>query len=185
MQAAHLIFYFGIGACFGMLASRAIKPPRRWSKALDCMVGALTLFIVAAIFLRSVGRVCSTCGHPDSLCVANLKLLHGAKEAWALEFKKADTDVPQSADLFGDLGYIQSEPTCPAGGTYKWGAVREKPTCSLGGPGHQWPVPTPPHSTVAPIAWGLGAGAGAVFVPAMLLHIAGRRNARVSELVSS
>jgi len=39
--------------------------------------------------------------------------------------------VPTDADLFGPDKYIETKPSCPAGGTYTLGSVREKPTCSI------------------------------------------------------
>jgi len=64
-------------------------------------------------------------------CISTLKAIEGAKANWALDMKKSDADVPTDADLFGADKYIESKPTCPAGGTYNLGAVREKPTCSV------------------------------------------------------
>src|SRR3954470_7006367 len=70
-------------------------------------------------------------------CISTLKAIEGAKANWALHMKKADSDVPTDADLFGPDKYIESKPTCPAGGNYTLGAVREKPTCSI--PEHALP----------------------------------------------
>jgi prepilin-type N-terminal cleavage/methylation domain-containing protein len=62
-------------------------------------------------------------------CISTLKAIEGAKANWALDMKKGDGDVPTDADLFGADKYIETKPTCPAGGTYNIGAVRDKPTC--------------------------------------------------------
>lgn len=70
-------------------------------------------------------------------CISTLKAIDGAKANWALDMKKSDADVPTEADLFGSDKYIETKPTCPAGGTYTLGAVREKPTCSV--PEHALP----------------------------------------------
>src|SRR5436190_15224099 len=64
-------------------------------------------------------------------CISTLKAIEGAKANWALDMKKGDADVPTDADLFGPDKYIETKPTCPAGGSYTLGAVREKPTCSV------------------------------------------------------
>jgi len=64
-------------------------------------------------------------------CISTLKAIDGAKANWALDMKKSDADVPTDADLFGADKYIDPKPTCPAGGTYTIGAVREKPSCSV------------------------------------------------------
>ena len=64
-------------------------------------------------------------------CVANLKLLDGAKNSWAMEFNKAETAVPNLSDLVGDSLYIREIPLCPGNGSYILGPVNEVPTCTL------------------------------------------------------
>lgn len=70
-------------------------------------------------------------------CIANLRLIYAAKQAWALDKNKTDTDIPTEQDL---LPYIKGGvfPTCPAGGVYTIGAVGQPPTCSI--PGHVLPT---------------------------------------------
>lgn len=65
-------------------------------------------------------------------CIANLRLIYAAKQAWALEKNKTDNDVPTEQDL---LPYIKGGvfPTCPGGGVYTIGAVGQPPTCSISG----------------------------------------------------
>ncbi len=69
-------------------------------------------------------------------CIANLRLIYAAKQAWALEKNKTDTDTPTEQDL---LPYIKGGafPVCPSGGIYTIGAVGQLPTCSI--PGHVLP----------------------------------------------
>ena len=69
-------------------------------------------------------------------CIANLRLIYAAKQAWALEKNKTDTDVPTEQDL---LPYIKGGtfPVCPSGGAYTIGSVGQVPTCSV--PGHVLP----------------------------------------------
>jgi len=69
-------------------------------------------------------------------CIANLKQMDGAKNTWALEQKKVNTDTPGDADLFGATLYIRDKPGCPANGTYTLGQVQDKPTCSQAANGH-------------------------------------------------
>jgi prepilin-type N-terminal cleavage/methylation domain-containing protein len=64
-------------------------------------------------------------------CVMNMKAIAGAKENWALDYKKGDADSPSDTDLFGRDKYIENKPLCPAGGSYNIGPVAEKPTCSV------------------------------------------------------
>lgn len=68
-----------------------------------------------------------------TVCIANLRLIYAAKQAWALEKNKTDVDTPTEQDL---LPYIKGGvfPTCPAGGVYTIGSVGQTPTCSV--PGH-------------------------------------------------
>ena len=70
-------------------------------------------------------------------CINNLKTIEGAKEVWALENRKTDSDVPADADLFGNDKTIKTKPNCPGGGNYDLRSVSERPTCSL--PDHVLP----------------------------------------------
>ena len=69
-------------------------------------------------------------------CIANLRLIYAAKQAWALDKNKSDSDVPTEQDL---LPYLKGNvfPVCPSGGVYTIGAVGVLPTCSI--PGHVLP----------------------------------------------
>lgn len=64
-------------------------------------------------------------------CIMNMKAIAGAKENWALDYKKGDADAPSDGDLFGRDKYIENRPVCPAGGSYNIGAVADKPTCTV------------------------------------------------------
>lgn len=60
-------------------------------------------------------------------CVANLKLIDGAKEEWAVaNHKTVGTEVKMS-DLVP--GYLKSEPKCPLGGAYIVNPVGTDPVC--------------------------------------------------------
>ena len=65
-------------------------------------------------------------------CIENLRQLFYAKATWALENKKATTDVPTDPDLFGPTLYIRQKPDCPASGSYNLLQMDTKPECSLG-----------------------------------------------------
>jgi hypothetical protein len=78
---------------------------------------------------------------PRNACINNLRLLDAAKEQWALEHNKTNSDVPTWADLRSYLGRDGNwVPKCPSGGTYTLGAMTNLPTCSI--PGHVLPVLT-------------------------------------------
>ncbi len=74
-------------------------------------------------------------------CISNLREIDGAKEQWALENHKVDTDTPTDNDL---RPYLRSHalPDCPGGGSYTIGVMNADPTCSLSAQGH-----TMPHSS--------------------------------------
>jgi len=170
-----LLVYVGIGAFLALLAWRAFNPKRSWPKLLNCALSAWIVLLAAAMILPPPAE-------PRrwhfSLCEANLRMIQAAKAEWAREFKKSGIDVPLGSDLYGPTKDIRAEPVCPAGGTYRLGAVQEDPTCSYGQPGHRLsPVPKPrPISRPVPIiASTLGLGAVVVVVPATLLAARSRR----------
>lgn len=72
-------------------------------------------------------------------CINNLRLIDGAKQTWALENNKKNTDVPTWADIqpFLSSGRSMKRPSCPGGGNYTIGSVGEPPRCSI--PGHALP----------------------------------------------
>ena len=76
---------------------------------------------------------------PSSKCINNLRLIDGAKQLWALEHNKTETNVPTWEDLKPYLCGTNNLPlpTCPSGGTYTLGSVSNVPTCSI--PGHALP----------------------------------------------
>jgi hypothetical protein len=94
----------------------------------------LSLCLAAPLALTSCVRTRTV--YSKCACIANLKLIAGAKAEWALENKKSDTDTPTDADLFGQGKPIGVKPTCPQGGTYQLRAVGENPVCSIGGENH-------------------------------------------------
>ena len=71
----------------------------------------------------------------QNACINNLRLIDSAKQQWALENRKQNTDTPAWEDLRPYLGRGASGelPSCPDGGTYTANAVAEKPTCSVAG----------------------------------------------------
>lgn len=70
-------------------------------------------------------------------CVANLRIIDGAKQQWAIQFRQGGAAQPTMDDLFG-AGFLgQSVPKCPAGGGYTVNIVDDLPSCSH--PGHDVP----------------------------------------------
>ncbi len=64
-------------------------------------------------------------------CATNLRMIQTAKQQWALQYGKSDTDTPTWADLQPFLG--DKIPKCPAGGEYTLNPVGQQPTCSVHG----------------------------------------------------
>lgn len=63
-------------------------------------------------------------------CQENLSKLDGAKQRWALELNKGETDVPTWDELVGIERYIRKSPSCPSGGSYILNALTIVPTCT-------------------------------------------------------
>ncbi|MEI7730014.1 MAG: hypothetical protein WCO56_10610 [Verrucomicrobiota bacterium] len=68
-----------------------------------------------------------------SSCYNNLRQLDGAKEQWALEYRKTTNDTPAMTDLIGYTNYIKVLPSCPANGTYILNRLGVKPRCTFSG----------------------------------------------------
>ena len=85
--------------------------------------------MLAAIAIPNFVRARNTAQR--NACINNLRQIDGAKQQWALEYKKetADTPTPQQLDAYLRMGF--SSLKCPAGGVYTINAVGEKPTCSI------------------------------------------------------
>jgi hypothetical protein len=90
--------------------------------------------MLAAIAVPNFVRARSTA--QNNACINNLRQLDGAKQQWALEFKKDNGAVPTRSDVAPYLrgGALSA---CPQGGTYTLRSVGELPTCSI--PGHRIP----------------------------------------------
>ena len=83
--------------------------------------------MLAAIAIPNFVRARNTAQR--NACINNLRQIDGAKQQWALEHKKPDTDTPASSDLVFYMKDAQF-PVCPAGGTYTINPVNAEPTCS-------------------------------------------------------
>jgi len=95
---------------------------------VEIMIVVAIIGLLAAIAIPNFVRARNTA--QKNTCINNLRQIDGAKQQWALENKKSDTDVPVSADV---ANYIKNNayPTCPASGTYTIGAVNTDPLCSV------------------------------------------------------
>jgi len=76
-------------------------------------------------------------GQATAACINNLRQMDGAKQQWALEYKKTPTDTPTLDDIKPYLNKADQSSICPAGGTYSLNVLSAEPTCSI--PGHALP----------------------------------------------
>mgnify|MGYP003875357249 CR=1 FL=1 len=95
---------------------------------VEIMIVVAIIGLLAAIAIPNFVRARNTA--QKNTCINNLRQIDGAKQQWALENKKNDTDEPTQAQV---QVYIKNEtfPTCPSGGTYTIGTVATDPSCSM------------------------------------------------------
>lgn len=65
-----------------------------------------------------------------SACKANLKMIEGAKQVWALDVNASNDAIPTWEDLVPN--YMTKKPECAAGGSYPLESVGEPAICSIG-----------------------------------------------------
>lgn len=99
---------------------------------------AVIAIVVAALLMPSFIRDGRT--SPKNECINNLRLIDGAKQTWALEHHKSETDIPAWTDIEPYLGRSPTDHVvlkCPSGGAYALRSVSNTPTCSI--PAHVLP----------------------------------------------
>jgi prepilin-type N-terminal cleavage/methylation domain-containing protein len=95
---------------------------------VEIMIVVAIIGLLAAIAIPNFVK--ARTASQKAACIANMKQIDGAKNTWALEQKKQNTDSPADTDLFDTDKYIREKPQCPGGGTYAVGTVITKPTCT-------------------------------------------------------
>jgi len=105
---------------------------------VEIMIVVAIIGLLAAIAIPNFVRARNTA--QKNTCINNLRQIDGAKQQWALENKKADTDTPTEDEV---KVYIKNNtyPSCPSGGTYTIGNVATDPSCSKSADGHVLPTP--------------------------------------------
>jgi hypothetical protein len=109
-----------------------------WAIALvvcGCLVPCVGL--LAAIAIPNFVKARST--SQMNACINNLRLIDSAKQQWALEQRKTNTDTPQGSDLQPYLGRGANGelPSCPADSADEWTTsyninnVGTPPTCRI------------------------------------------------------
>lgn len=91
-------------------------------------VGIFMVGMLAAIAIPNFVKARNTA--QANACINNLRTIDSAKQQWAVENKKEDTDTP-TRDQLEPLLRSGQFPMCPAGGTYTINVVSEPPVCSL------------------------------------------------------
>ena len=107
---------------------------------VEIMIVVAIIGLLASIAIPNFVRARNTAQR--NACINNLRQIDGAKQQWALENKKSDTDTPAQSDV---EVYIKNNrfPSCPGGGTYTVGAVNTDPTCSKSGAPDLHVLPAP------------------------------------------
>ena len=113
----------------GSLTGRGLALAGLITGYLGTAFGVAVCLIWLNVSIRN--RLASREPPADTSCVANLKLLQGAKEQWALENKKQPSDVPTVTDIDEYLRGGFKAVRCPQGGTYTLNAVDQPPTCTV------------------------------------------------------
>ena len=118
-----------------------LNPSRKSGFTLvEIMIVVAIIGLLAAIAIPNFVRARNTA--QQNACITNLKQIDAAKQQWALENKKTDTDTMASDDV---KVYIKNNlfPHCPASGTYTLGAVNTDPTCDKSSlpQSHVLPIP--------------------------------------------
>lgn len=104
------------------------------AKVLMAPAVVISVPVLAAIAIPNFVKARTTA--QKNACMANLRILDGATQQWALENKKRSTDKVNVEQI---SKYLKGDkiPACPAGGTYTFGRVKDQPKCSI--PGHEIP----------------------------------------------
>src|SRR5213594_2422806 len=87
---------------------------------VEIMIVVAIIGLLAAIAIPNFDKARTTA--QKNACINNLRQIDGAKEQWALENKKTQTDSPVDSDLIGTDKYIKVMPVCPGAGTYTYNA---------------------------------------------------------------
>jgi hypothetical protein len=99
-----------------------------------CLIPFFIFFIglLAAIAVPSFVKARSQ--SQLNACLNNLRQISAAKEQWGLEKNASATEAPSDMNaLVGPALWIKDAPVCPAGGSYKIGALSDESSCTIHG----------------------------------------------------
>ena len=97
---------------------------------VEIMIVVAIIGLLAAIAIPNFVRARKT--SQTNACINNLRQIDSAKQQWALENKKKDSDTPTQQDLLQFLPKHKF-PVCPGNGDYTINEVSSKPQCSVAG----------------------------------------------------
>jgi prepilin-type N-terminal cleavage/methylation domain-containing protein len=109
-----------------------INTSRSGFTLVEIMIVVAIIGLLAAIAIPNFSKARSTAQR--NACISNLRQIDGAKQMWATENRKTDSDVPSDSDI---AAYLKGNvmPTCPGtGAKYNIRSIGENPTCDT--PGH-------------------------------------------------
>ncbi len=95
---------------------------------VEIMIVIAIIGLLAAVAVPNFMKATGTAKR--QVCSMNREQIDSAKIMWATENKKSDNDTPSEDDVKVYLKNSQF-PSCPAGGTYAVGAVKDKSTCTV------------------------------------------------------
>ncbi len=99
---------------------------------IEIMIVVLIIGMLAAIAIPSFVRARDSAR--TNTCINNLRQIDSAKEMWAMEENKGDTDTPTWEELGEYIRGVEGDTTaleCPADGDYTIGNVITLPTCDV------------------------------------------------------
>lgn len=93
---------------------------------VEIMIVVTIIGLLAAIAIPSFVK--ARAESQKNTCINSLRQIDSAKEQWAL----ANGKVTGAAIVEAEVNaYIRKTPTCPAAGSYTYGAVGTDPSCSV------------------------------------------------------
>ncbi len=95
---------------------------------VEIMIVVAIIGLLAAIAIPSFVK--SRNSARQNACINNLRQIDSGKEQLAMATNLGNGDAVVDADV---NGYMKSAPSCPASGTYTYGAVGANPTCTVAG----------------------------------------------------
>lgn len=95
---------------------------------VEIMIVVLIIGILMAIAVPNFVKARES--SRKNTCIANLKKIDGAKEQWAMDFKKDAGATVAMTDLVGSTLYLKATPACPSSGTYTVNNIGTNPACS-------------------------------------------------------